>query len=219
MNTLKIVVSSLAIVGMLALTGCQTTTQANEAKAESDAAIAAANAETAAVQAEADAAIVQAQSEKAEVQAKLDAAIAAEESHALAAKEIPGSTLTDNGTLLFTAEGQSVAIAEDGATGLARARLAAETIAKANLLEVIKGGQIASSVSVGDMMFESQAVSTKVSGWLGGAVLDTETTSEEKSNLPDAEPVDQIVTARASLEISLSAWKDLLSALVLLCSS
>ncbi len=191
MNALKIVVSSLAVASTLALTGCQTTAQANEAKAKSDAAIAAARAETA------------------EVQKKLDAAIAEDKNQERAAKEIPGSTLTEDGTLLFTATGQSVAIAEDGAEGLAKARIAAETIAKANLLEILKGGLITSSVTVGDIMFESQSVSTKVSGWLGGAVLESETSSEEESNLPDADPVDHIVTAKASLEISLSAWEEL----------
>ena len=77
------------------------------------------------------------------------------------------------------------------------------------LLEIIKGGLISSTITVDDMMFESQTVTTKVNGWLGGAVLDSSATSEEKSNLPDAKPVDQIVTAKASLEISIAAWENL----------
>jgi hypothetical protein len=198
MKILNIAVSCVALASVVVLSGCQTPAQAEEAKTKSDAAIAGAKAETAVAQAE-----------TAAVQEKLDAEVAENKSQAMAAKEIPGSTLTEDGTLLFTAEGQSVAVAEDGAMGLAKARMAAEAIAKANLLEKIKGGLISSSVTVGDMMFQSQTVSTKVNGWLGGAVLKTETTSDEESNLPDAEPVDQIVTAQASLEISLSAWNDL----------
>lgn len=198
MKIFNIVVSCVVLASVVALSGCQTTAQANEAKAKSDAAIADAKAETATAQAE-----------TAAIQEKLDAEVAENKNQAMAAKEIPGSTLTEDGTLLFTAEGQSVAKAEDGAMGLTKARIAAETIAKANLLELLKGGLISSSVTVGDMMFQSQSVSSKVNGWLGGAILKTETTSEDESNLPDAEPVDQIVTAQASLEISLSAWNDL----------
>ncbi|RKX42927.1 MAG: hypothetical protein DRP64_08975 [Verrucomicrobia bacterium] len=191
MKILNTVVSCVAVASIVVLAGCQTPSQAKEAKAESDAAVAQAQAETTAVQ------------------EQLDAAKAEDANRDRAAKAIPGSTLTQDGTLLFTAEGQSVAKAEDGAMGLTKARIAAETIAKANLLEIIKGGLISSTVTVGDMMFQSQTVSTKVNGWLGGALLKTETSSEKESNLPDAEPVDQIVTAQASLEVSLSAWEDL----------
>lgn len=187
MKTLNIVASCVAVASVIALSGCQTPAQ----KEKSDAAIAEAKAETAAVQ------------------EKLDAEIAENEKHEMAAKAIPGSTHTENGTLLFTAEGQSVAAAEDGFMGIIKARLTAETIAKANLLEKVKGGLITSSVTVNDMKFQSHTANTQVNGWLGGAVLETSTTSEDESNLPDAEPVDTIVTTEASLEISISAWNDL----------
>lgn len=220
MNILKTLIASSTIAVMFLQTGCQTTKQAEEAKAESDAKIAAAQAETEAVRAEmeealatakaeAAEAVAAAEAEKAEMQTKLEEAMAEDEQQERAAREIPGSTLTADGTLLFKAKGQSVAEAEEGAAGLAKARMAAETIAKAKLLEVIKGGLISSSVSVGDMMFQSQQVSSEVSGWLGGVVVETESTQEKASHLPDAEPVDQIVTATASLEISLSAWQNL----------
>jgi hypothetical protein len=209
MKFMKAVVSSLVVAGAFSLTGCMTTTQVDEAKVESDAAIAAAQAETEAAKAEAAAMMAQVEAEVAEIQAKLDEAMSDVANQVQASREIPGSTLTENGTLLFKAEGQSVAKAGDGAEGLAKARMAAETIAKANLLEVIKGGLITSSITVSEMMFESQMVSSQVSGWLGGAVLATETSEEEKSNLPDAEVIDQIVTSTASLEISIDAWEDL----------
>jgi hypothetical protein len=220
MKFMKAVVSSLAVAGAVSLTGCMTTSQADEVKVKSDAAIAAAQAETEAAKAEGEAALAQAmtdskaalaqaEAEKAGIQLQLEEAMTKDASQQQAAMAIPGSTLTQNGTLMFTAEGQSVAVAADGAIGVAKARMAAETIAKANLLEIIKGGLISSSVSVGDMMFQSQAVSTTVHGWIGGVVLDTATTANEQSRLPDADPVDQIVTAKASLEISLEAWEDL----------
>jgi hypothetical protein len=220
MKFMKAVVSSLVVAGAVSLTGCMTTTEADEVKVKSDAAIAAAQAETEAVKAEGEAALAQAmtdskaavaqvEAEKAGIQVELEEAMTKDASQQQAAMAIPGSTLTQNGTLLFTAEGQSVAVATDGAIGIAKARMAAETIAKANLLEIIKGGLISSTVSVGDMMFQSQTVSATVHGWIGGVVLDTAATANEQSRLPDAEPVDQIVTAKASLEISLEAWEDL----------
>lgn len=231
MKILNTLTMSVAITAIMLQTGCMTTKQVDAAKVESDAALAEAQAETVAVRAEMEAAMDQANADKtaavaavksdaaaavgaaeaenAVMKGQLDEAIAQDEMHARAAKEIPGSVLTANGTLLFTAEGQSVAKAEDGAEGQTKARMAAETIAKANLLELIKGGMISSSVSVGDMMFGSQTITSTVSGWLGGAVVDTEVTAEEKSNLPDAKPIDKIVTATATMEISISAWKDL----------
>jgi hypothetical protein len=191
MKKLNVVVSCVAVASVVALTGCQSMGGGGAAKEE------------------ADTKLLQSQAETAEVQAKLDAALAQVEANTLAAESIPGSTLTKNGTLLFKAEGQSVAIAGDGAIGVAKARLAAETIAKANLLELLKGALISSSVTVGDMMFQSQVVSTTVSGWLGGVVLETSSTENVQSRLPNAKPVDQIITSKASLEISKDAWKNL----------
>lgn len=220
MKFMNAVISTLLMAGAVSLTGCMTTKQADQAKAESDAAIAAAQAETETAQAEAEATIEQAQAdmataiaaieaEKAAISEQLEVALAEDAKQEQAARQIPGSTLTENGTLLFTAEGQSVANAEEGAEGVAKARMASETIAKANLLEIIKGGMITSSISVREMMFDSQSVSSQVSGWLGGAVLKTVTSEETRSNLPDAEPVDQIVTSTATLEISIDAWENL----------
>ena len=197
MKKLNLVVSCVAVSSLMVLSGCQTLggTAAKEdaaaAKAESDATLAASQAETA------------------EVQAQLEVAQAEVDAKEAAAKSIPGSTVTQEGKLLFTAEGQSVAIAADGALGVAKARLAAETIAKAHLLEVLKGALITSSVTIGDLMFESHNVSTTVNGWLGGVTLETGTTANDQSRLPDAEPIDQIVTATATLEISEQAWVNL----------
>ena len=190
MKKLNVVVSCVAVLGLVSITGCQTMGGG-------------------AAQEEADAALVQSQAETAAVQAELDAARAEADTKAQAAQSIPGSTLTQTGTLLFTAEGQSVAVAEDGALGVAKARLTAETIAKANLLEILKGALVSSSVTVSDMMFQSQLVSTTVSGWLGGVILTTSSSANEQSRLPNAEPVDQIITSTATLELSEEAWENL----------
>ncbi len=190
MKKLNVVVSCVAVLGLAAITGCQTMGGG-------------------AAQEEADAALAQSQAETAAVQAELDAARADADTKAQAAQSIPGSTLTQAGTLLFKAEGQSVAVAGDGALGVAKARLAAETIAKANLLEILKGALVTSSVSIGDMMFESQLVTSTVSGWLGGVVLETGSSANEQSRLPNAEPVDQMITAKATLELSAEAWENL----------
>jgi len=189
MKKVNVVVSCVAVIGLAAITGCQT--MGDAAQEESDAALAKSQAETAAVQAE------------------LDAARAEADTKAQAAKSVPGSTLTQTGTLMFTAQGQSVAAAEDGALGVAKAQLAATTIAKANLLEILKGALISSSVTVGDMEFQSQAVSATVSGWLGGVIVETSSSATEQSRLPDAEPVDQMITATATLELSSEAWENL----------
>ncbi|MCK4564864.1 MAG: hypothetical protein KAU94_09345 [Verrucomicrobia bacterium] len=185
-----VVLSCIAVAGIMSITGCQTTGGK-------------------AAQEEADAALAQAQAETAAVQAELDAALAEADIKTQAAKRIPGATLTQTGTLLFAAQGQSVAVAEEGPLGVAKARLAAETIAKANLLELLKGALISGSVTVGDMMFQSQLVSTTVTGWLGGVTLETVSTVNEQSRLPNAEPVDQMITAKATLELSMEAWENL----------
>ncbi len=190
MKKLNVVISCAAVIGLAAITGCQTMGGG-------------------AAQEEADAALAKSQAETAAVQAELDAARAEADTKAQAAKSVPGSTLTQTGTLMFTAQGQSVAAAEDGALGIAKAQLAATTIAKANLLEILKGALISSSVTVGDMEFQSQAVSATVSGWLGGVIVETSSSATEQSRLPDAEPVDQMITATATLELSSEAWENL----------
>ena len=193
MKKLNVVVSFVAVSCVVVLSGCQTIGGGSTQKEE------------------AAAALVQAQSETAEVQAKLDAALAEADAKikAVAAKAVPGASLTKDGTLLFTAQGQSIAKADTGALGVARARLAAETVAKANLLEVVKGGLISSTVSVGDMMFQSQRATSVVNGWLAGVTVEISSLASEQSRLPDAKPVDQVITATASLELSEEALKNL----------
>ena len=124
-------------------------------------------------------------------------------------KTVPGANVNEQGLLVFTAQGQSVAKAGEGAMGIAKARIAAETIAKANLLEVVKGALITGSVTVGDMAFESQAVSAQVNGWLSGAEVKTSVPDTMQSRLPGAKPVDQLITSTATLKLSPAALKNL----------
>jgi hypothetical protein len=48
-----------------------------------------------------------------------------------------------------------------------------------------------------------------VNGWLAGAKVEVSSLANERSRLPDAEPVDQVITATASLELSGAAWENL----------
>lgn len=122
---------------------------------------------------------------------------------------VPGAVVTQSGNLLFVATGESVAKVEDGALGVVKAKVAASVIAKTNLLEILKGAVIGGSTTVADLMFTSQSASSTVDGWLAGVVIDSTVASERKSNLPGAKEKDQIVTAKASLEISGDGWEAL----------
>lgn len=120
---------------------------------------------------------------------------------------VPGATVTEDGSLIFSAEGQSIATMESPIS-IAKAKVAAATTAKANLLEVIKGALISSSTKVEDLMLVSQSAEKKVNGWLARATVEIVPLEEivvEKTNLPqepDIEPTEQVVTAIATLILS-----------------
>jgi hypothetical protein len=122
---------------------------------------------------------------------------------------VPGAVITEDGTLLFTASGESVAKAEDGALGVVKAKAAAAVVAKTNLLEVLKGAVLGGSTTVADLMFTSQSASSAVDGWLAGVVIESTVKAERKSNLPGAKEKDQIITVKASLEVSGKGWEAL----------
>ena len=109
---------------------------------------------------------------------------------------VPGAEVTPDGCLLFSATGQAVAAKEDDALAMAEASLAACVIAKANLLETIKGAMVSSSVSVGDLMFRSQEAELKVQGFLARATVAV--MPPEASRL-GASP---IVVAKAQLKLA-----------------
>ena len=108
---------------------------------------------------------------------------------------VPGAEITEEGCLLFSAEGASPVLKADDAMALLEARVAAAAMAKANLLEKIKGAYIAAEVETEDLAFASQAAGVSVEGILARATL-------------AYEPADRtgraahIVTAVASLELT-----------------
>jgi hypothetical protein len=112
-----------------------------------------------------------------------------------------GAQVTENGTFLFTATGQSVANATDPAS-IAKAEIAAATIAKANLLESIKGALISNSVSVNNLMLESQAATATVQGWLSRAQVTITRVEPTETKLPVERNPMEIITAVASLEVA-----------------
>ena len=78
---------------------------------------------------------------------------------------VPGAT-TAEGAVVFTATAKSVIDEPGNPISEAKAELAAATIAKANLLALIKGEKLASGVRVADLMFVSHQASSMVNGLL-----------------------------------------------------
>jgi len=113
-----------------------------------------------------------------------------------AAPVIPGAEVTEDGCYVFKAVGTSVVAKEDDPLSLVEAQVAACTMARANLLELVKGAMIESDVSVGDLMFKSQEARVSVAGFLGRAKV--ELVQAEPSRLPQP----MIVTAVATLTLT-----------------
>ena len=109
---------------------------------------------------------------------------------------VPGATVTDDGCIMFSADGEAVAAKEEDELSKAEARLAATVIAKANLLEKIKGAMVTKSESVGDLMFRSQEAELKVMGFLSRATV---TIAGEPTTRLGA---TSVVKATASLTLS-----------------
>jgi len=101
----------------------------------------------------------------------------------------------------FTATGVSVGDPSDSLS-MAKAEVAATTIAKANLLEKLKGSVLSNEVSVTDLKFTSQAAKLTVTGWLNRADVVIIEEEEEPSNLPKVTEDSVIVTAVASLKVT-----------------
>lgn len=108
---------------------------------------------------------------------------------------VPGATITDEG-IEFSATGEAVAAKEDDALAMAEAKVAACVVAKANLLEKIKGAMITSSASVGDLMFRSQEAELEVRGYLARATVTVEDAPDTRLG------TSPIVTAKATLVLS-----------------
>lgn len=118
---------------------------------------------------------------------------------------VPGATVTEDGTYLFSAEGTSPVLKADDAMSLLEAKVAAATIAKANLIEKIKGAAIDSMVRTEDLAFARQAASTNAAGLLARATvtyLPSDRTGREA----------MLVTAVASLELTPEQYRKDLAA-------
>jgi len=121
-----------------------------------------------------------------------------------ATRLVPGAEWTEDGTILFMAEG--VSVASDGTPlAAAKARVASAVNAKANLLEKIKGAIVQGDVTVADLMFKSQNASTEVSGWLARASIDYEVPEGKRSEKPKA----TLIKAIASLELEPEDFENL----------
>ena len=86
-----------------------------------------------------------------------------------AAPVIPGATINEDGAVVFSAEATSILDMPGSPLSEAKAEVAAATMAKANLLEVIKGAKVKSGVKVADLMFVSQEAEADVYGLLARA--------------------------------------------------
>lgn len=84
-----------------------------------------------------------------------------------------------------------------------KAKVAAEAVARANLLKKIKGAYLTEDVSVADLMFESQEARLETAGWLSRA----EIRFVEDDRSFDA---DEAVHARAELTVTRRQLDDLL---------
>ena len=126
---------------------------------------------------------------------------------------VPGAEVTDDGMIIFSAEGQSVAETLSPIS-VAKAEIAAGTIAKANLLEAINGALVSSNVKVDGLMLTSHSAEKVVSGWLARAVIEIVEVEEVviETNLPQPEvtpPEQNIVTAIATLTLSEDDLEDM----------
>lgn len=127
---------------------------------------------------------------------------------------VPGARVNEDRMIVFSATGQSIAETMSPLS-IARAELAATTLAKANLLEAVKGALITSSVKVDGLMLTEQMTKKTVQGWLARAVVEVEPITEvitEATNLPHVpieQPKEQIITAVATLTLSKDDMKQM----------
>jgi hypothetical protein len=115
---------------------------------------------------------------------------------------VPGAEMTPRGTLLFSAEGYSPILKADDAMALLEARAAAATIAKANLVEKIKGAYVASNVEVRDLAFAAESAAVNTEGLLSRAEV-------TYMPLDRTGQMAMVVTAVASLELTCEQFMDL----------
>jgi hypothetical protein len=118
------------------------------------------------------------------------------------ASHVPGGKMSD-GIVTFSATGKSVVAKEGDPLSEVEAEVAASTRAKANLLELIKGARIGESITVGDLMFESQEATLEAMGFLARAEVKVMPRAESRLGTPP------YVTAVAELKILKSELADM----------
>lgn len=108
---------------------------------------------------------------------------------------VPGAEVTKSGNIMFKAEACSPIMKADDPMAMVEAQTAAAAMAKANLLEKIKGAYITSKVAVKDLSFASEGAMVDVDGMLARINI-------EYKPLERTGPMAMIVTAVASLEMT-----------------
>lgn len=114
-------------------------------------------------------------------------------------KAMPGAAVTEDGNYLFEATGMSVAQNPDNAHQVAKARLAAAINARAALLEKIKGAQVSSEATVGDLLLKSQEAQSYTHGWLARATV---TYERQRPNRLGEVAQPEMIKAKASMTLS-----------------
>ncbi len=115
---------------------------------------------------------------------------------------VPGGT-PERGAVVFEAEATAMAAKADDPMAMEEAKIAAATMAKANLLAKIRGEFLTSKVNVEGLMLESQAASARVQGWLSRATIEY---PAPPANVP---PSPLAVTAKATLRLNQSEYHQL----------
>ena len=111
-----------------------------------------------------------------------------------ASYQVPGAEKGEHGSYLFTSSGTALVEAPGDLRELTKAKMAAEAIARANLMKKIKGVHLTETVSVEDLVFSKQMARLETAGWLSRA----EITFEQDTRRIE----DEVVHAHASLTLT-----------------
>ena len=116
---------------------------------------------------------------------------------------VPGAEVK-GGCVKFMAEASSPILKADDAMAIVEAQTAAMAMAKANLLEKIKGAYITSHVQVKDLAFASEGAMVSTDGML--ARISVECKPIERTG-----PMAMIVTAVASLNLTMEQYNKMMA--------
>ena len=122
---------------------------------------------------------------------------------------VPGAEVI-NGSVVFEGIGMSAVTDLESPLGMVKAKAAAAAIARANLLEVVKGAEISSGITVKEMAYESSSVESKVHGWLSRAKISYIEEEEEGRETRLGEKEAKVVKAKATLTLERGDLKQLL---------